>query len=265
MARTKYNVRTREEILAGVTVVSGHVWATCGNCGGQGTYPSSMLPAGMCRFYCWQNRTPETYGKMPVPVDTYVKRVQAAERREQKRAAEWAAGAAQRAEKAQLRADRIANPDPRIARAAEVFGFKVEDAEYGTFAGEMVGRWVGTGHLTEGQWNALVKATEEKAAKDAQRAASGHIGQVGQRLEVDVTVEAVRDFSRRVYGTLEPRYLVRMRAQDGNLLVWWANTHGHGAVAGEKATVKVTVKEHGEYQGEKQTVVQRCVFVGDAS
>ena len=78
--------RTRAEILEGVELYRGkYVLQTCSNCGGQGTYPSSMTPSGMCRLYCWQNRTPETYGKEIIPVDKYVARAQAADRREARR------------------------------------------------------------------------------------------------------------------------------------------------------------------------------------
>lgn len=73
-------VRTREQVLAGAVIRGGYVWATCHNCGGTGTYPSSMLPPGMCRLYCWRGRTPETYGRLPHDVDAYVARAQRADR-----------------------------------------------------------------------------------------------------------------------------------------------------------------------------------------
>ena len=74
--------RSREEILAGATVVGGRVWVTCWNCGGSGNYPSSLTPPGRCRLYCWTDRTPATYGKLPVEIERYVKKAQASDRRE---------------------------------------------------------------------------------------------------------------------------------------------------------------------------------------
>lgn len=87
-ARIKYpegSVRTAEQILAGVTIHrmdagSECVAVPCWNCGGRGTYPSSMIPAGLCRLYCWQNREPGTYGKLFVTTKRYVQQQQAADR-----------------------------------------------------------------------------------------------------------------------------------------------------------------------------------------
>jgi len=98
-------VRTREAILAGAHVAHGMVWETCHNCGGSGKYPSGCIPAGLCRFYCWAVTTgrPDTsgnsmngmemvsrigtkfadvFGMLPVSIDKYVKRQEAADRRE---------------------------------------------------------------------------------------------------------------------------------------------------------------------------------------
>jgi hypothetical protein len=79
-------VRTREEILKDAVIRKTSdgrecVWVTCWNCGGSGQYPSSMIPPGQCRLYCWQGRTAATFGRLPVDIDKYVKREQAADRK----------------------------------------------------------------------------------------------------------------------------------------------------------------------------------------
>jgi hypothetical protein len=247
--------RTREEILADVTVVNGHVWTTCWNCGGSGDYPSSMIPAGRCRLYCWQNRTPETFGKMPVKVEKYVKREQARDRREHKRQVAWEAQTEERARRAKAREERIASPDPRIVRAAVVFGFTVEESGHGLgFAGEMVGRWVGTGHLSDAQWDALVRATEEKEAELAKRATMTHVGTVGERLDLTLTVRGAKHLESQ-YGTTT---LVRFEDESGNALVWFASGWRQYE-DGDTCSVRATIKEHGSFNGHPQTVLTRCV------
>lgn len=94
------SVRTREQILDGLTIVGGVVWLTCHNCGGSGDYPSSMTPPGRCRLYCWRDRTSETFGKLPYGVDWFVKREQAHDRREYRHKLAWEADAPAREERA---------------------------------------------------------------------------------------------------------------------------------------------------------------------
>lgn len=71
----------REFLELSGQVRNGQVWTVCTNCGGSGSYPSSAIPAGQCRLYCWRNRTPETFGKHPAPVARVARRVQSAQRR----------------------------------------------------------------------------------------------------------------------------------------------------------------------------------------
>lgn len=119
-------VRTREQILAAAVVAGGFVWVTCWNCNGTGDYPSSMDPPGKCRLYCWKDRTPQTYGRLPMLIDNYVKREQAHDRREyrfevtrpEREAAEAAAAAAEAARLAAQEAERIAREQARLAELA---------------------------------------------------------------------------------------------------------------------------------------------------
>jgi hypothetical protein len=255
--------RTRDEILAGLTVVNGHVWVTCHHCGGTGAYPSSCIPAGQCRFYCWDNRTPETFGKLAVPVERYVKRVQAAERRAAKQDAQRAA----RAEEAQRvgaeRAARCANPDPRIRQLAELSGLVVEVPTLDTWGGDkgfvaqMIDLWVLNGELRPAQWEAVERIIREKQAEAARRAQAVHLGTEGEKLTVRATYQGERSFP----GAYGPRLLLRFQdVETGSTLIWWtsAETRLPTLREGQQVELTGTVKKHGDYRGEPQTELTRC-------
>jgi hypothetical protein len=212
-------VRTREQILAGRTIrqdMNGveYVYVTCHNCGGSGTYPSAMIPPGQCRLYCWQDRTPETYGKLPVLAETYVKREQASDRRAYRAAVKWELEAPARAEAARLQAERQAAEELERARIA-------------------------------------ADVAERKAI-------SQYLGVVGERMEVAVTVTRVASYQTRPFrswsDSLVTRYVITMRDPSGNVLVWFSE---YQKEQGDTLVIRATVKEHKEYQGEKQTIIQR--------
>jgi len=81
---------------------------------------------------------------------------------------------------------------------------------------------------------------------------SQHVGEVGQRLDLELEVQRVisRDTD---YGVL---HIISMRDQAGNLIVWM--TGSATATAGDRLSVRGTVKKHNEYNGEQQTVLTRC-------
>jgi hypothetical protein len=214
-------VRTPEQILEGQTVTHGgkYVWVACHNCGGSGTYPSSMTPPGMCRFYCWQDRTPETYGKRVVLAEKFVKDAQAADRRAYRAQVQWELDAPKRAEAERAAAERA-------------------EAE---------------------------RLERERIERDIaeRKAVSQHLGTVGQRLDLDLTVTRVASYQARPYGSwgrdTVTRYVVTMRDDEGNVVVWFSE---YNRTQGERLTLRGTVKEHSEYQGEKQTVIQRVKEMG---
>lgn len=256
--------RTRAEILEGVELYRGkYVLQTCSNCGGQGTYPSSMTPSGMCRLYCWQNRTPETYGKEIIPVDKYVARAQAADRREAKRQREWDAKAAERAEAEAVRAERVANPDPRLeamcrahgSSVAKVWSNPVDEYRGFKFFEDVTRRWISKGALSEAQWAAVEKVTQSVLEQNTKRQGSEHVGEVGDRLEFEVEIEG----TRQLEGQFGVTTLVRMRDSEGNALVWFASGW-KDYEKGARYHVKATVKKHDEFNSQKQTVVSRAVF-----
>lgn len=94
---------------------------------------------------------------------------------------------------------------------------------------------------------------------------------IGQKVEADVLVIGefeYTDYNFSYYGTTH--YIYSFADQEGNVLVWktssfmaigdvgcegWMPIH-----KGDKIHLKGTVKEHSEYKGTEQTVLQRCKY-----
>lgn len=121
---------------------------------------------------------------------------------------------------------------------------------------------------------AAEKEARRKAAE--MRANSQHVGRPKQRLDMVVTYEGSSDFERASYSGygMETVYIHRFRDEDGNAIIWWTgNAFGDYVEddqgysnwqkynVGDKFRIKATVKKHGEYKGEKNTVVTRVKVV----
>jgi hypothetical protein len=118
------------------------------------------------------------------------------------------------------------------------------------------------GGLTEKQGLAvrgiIVKNAERKAQYRAEALAKVHVGTVGERRDFDLTVRFVTYFDTQ-WGTT---WVFVMEDADGNVVVYKGAGHlynaaGQGATKGDKVVVKATIKEHGERDGVKQTIIAR--------
>lgn len=109
-------------------------------------------------------------------------------------------------------------------------------------------------------------AATEQARTDAiaaEKAKRVHVGTVGERITRQVTVEVAIRFPGGGY-TGGMRYLVIFRDADGNQLVTWTESlmvtieaSGRPVPEWSHAEITGTVKEHGRYNGEAQTVLTR--------
>lgn len=114
---------------------------------------------------------------------------------------------------------------------------------------------------SEKQVAAVAKVVAQIEETKAKRAGSGHIGKVGERLTVAVTVERVHSFERPCFNAnwlTEMCHFVTMRDAAGNALVSKGKFH---AAKDSAITIRATVKAHGEYKGEKQTIINRVQVV----
>jgi hypothetical protein len=93
-------------------------------------------------------------------------------------------------------------------------------------------------------------------ARDASRAPSSHVGEIGERLRgVKVTVTRVIELEGNEFG---PRSIVGMSDENGNDLNWF--TGWTSAKIGDVRWLTGTVKAHGEFKGRQQTTLSRCVL-----
>lgn len=200
-----------------------------------------------------------------------VNRAKAAVRREAKRAAEAAKFLAEKAEK--MAAFTAAHPGLAEALAPHLPEFETEPAWWDAsvlvkhyyaprtkLAAYAVALLVEEKPLSEAAAAHAEAMMATAAAKVATAAAAGHLAEVGKRVTVEVTVTYAQGFE----GTYGMRYLVSMTTEAGHVLKTWSTGEfGWQAEKGAKATVKATVKAHGEYQGAPQTELTRVALVGE--
>lgn len=101
----------------------------------------------------------------------------------------------------------------------------------------------------------------------------GYIGAIGSKVTAEVTMANIfeyLDYKFSYYGA--SRYIYTMKDDEGNTIVYKSgaylayktgekNQHGDpieiGIRRGDKISISATVKDHGEYKGTRQTVLQR--------
>ena len=99
----------------------------------------------------------------------------------------------------------------------------------------------------------MEKQREREAAKETERCNSEHIGQIGQRIEIEIAEMALITSWETQYGFT---HLYKFVDKNGNILVWFASKHMSNA-----DKIKATIKEHSERDGVKQTVITRCTAI----
>ena len=131
------------------------------------------------------------------------------------------------------------------------------------FMGSMAAAFDRFGKLTPNQSAAILKGIDARSAKRAEwaatraaaAAASRHIGAIGERITITLTCDHVIEFDG-MYGTT---YINLMRDADGNRIVY----KGTKCLTdkGSSVTVKATIKDHGERDGERQTIIARPTII----
>jgi len=105
----------------------------------------------------------------------------------------------------------------------------------------------------------------EKAARIAEKnALSNYFGTPGQRETFALTLKRIIPIEGIGYtGRSETRYLHILEDAQGNAAVWFTGSE-LDAPQGVALSLKATVKEHREYNGQKQTVLTRVVAPQEA-
>lgn len=104
----------------------------------------------------------------------------------------------------------------------------------------------------------IAREAEEQRIRE-QKAISQYVGEVGDKLELDAVLDHRAWYEApafRGWG-VETRYIYTFRNEHGDALVW-KTTRGMDIENGEAVHLKGTIKEHSEYDDEKQTVLTRC-------
>lgn len=104
----------------------------------------------------------------------------------------------------------------------------------------------------------IAREAEEQRIRE-QKAISQHVGEVGDKIELDVVLDHSAWFeipAFRGWGT-ETMHIYTFRNAHGDALVW-KTSKGMDIENGEAVHIKGAIKEHSEYDGEKQTVLTRC-------
>ena len=99
---------------------------------------------------------------------------------------------------------------------------------------------------------AHARATEDQAARKVTIKSNEYVGNVGDKLVVEVTVLKLNTFETD-YGTT---FLFILADAAGNSLVWFASNNVLDV--GDTVTLKGTVKAQNDRDGRKQTVLTRC-------
>jgi hypothetical protein len=116
----------------------------------------------------------------------------------------------------------------------------------------------------------VVESEKRKEAQHAADSLSQHVGEVGKRLEFNLNIKKVLSFDTQFGMT----YIHLMRDDAGNVIVYKGSndlSYGGTEIVNNmwerkkltRVTVKATVKEHGEREGIKQTVISRPKIISN--
>lgn len=97
----------------------------------------------------------------------------------------------------------------------------------------------------------LMKQKQQEQRHEETKGLSEYVGTVGDKITADVKEARLITSWQTVYGWT---HLYKFTTADGNTLVWYASR----CYEGEPKRITGTVKDHKEYDGEKQTVLTRC-------
>jgi len=108
------------------------------------------------------------------------------------------------------------------------------------------------GNLTARQVEAVESCFAVIDRLEAARANSQHIGAVGDKVTLTITVERVIVLKSEFYID---NYITIARDEQGNAITYKGRSDIGGK--GDTVTLKASIKEHTVYNGIRQTVIQR--------
>jgi len=156
-------------------------------------------------------------------------------------------------------------------RAEEVVNWMANTAHRSDFAASLWDAYQTYGKLTDKQFAAVLKCVDTTAARKAEwetkrmeiAALGKYVGEAGGKLALEnVKVEAVLTVDARAFSYYDraSQEIYLLRDADGNRLVFRTKAEV-GIAKGDVVNLTAKVKEHKDFRGEKQTVINRAKFV----
>jgi len=212
----------------------------CRRCGGAGGWAGWHIDGGRC-FRCG-GRDSRTFEVVKTKVRTRAGQDRLEARRQK---AEEAAEAKRRAFEAERAAFIQEHGLERLWTA---------DVRPGGFLASLQTQLRQKGSLSEKQIQAAHDAFAREDERAQEASLSEHLGDVGQRITVPARVVFVKDLD----GYYGPKRLVKLLVRGHHQAVTFSTSAWVWDVEqGDQVTITGTVKEHGSYQGAKQTVLTR--------
>lgn len=225
-----------------------HVFEPCSRCGSTGRYPSSAYQ-GVC-LGC--NGAGGSWAKY----DNVIKR-----------ASRNAAQRASRARKVEAQAIEAASASDTFLASRDADEVALVTGSEHHIATDILRKLKDYGNVSEAQWELAVKVAGEDIERNARHAAelvtaqsAGHLGAIGDKITVEVTVTRVRSFEVQSFNgfSMETKYVIAMVTAEGHELnTFTTSSFVDDAEEGAVFTIKATVKKHDEYDGKPQTTLIR--------
>jgi hypothetical protein len=228
---------------------------SCHRCGGAGGADRWKFTGWTC-FECSGTGLGSVRQVKLYTVEQHGKLEARAKKMEAKRVAKWEAERAVRLAPlnawleanahlvAQIRAGLPAIMDEQSGERVHVYGSLIEKFESAINAAKIPADWL---------VNACIEKIIREGAQADLRAASRHVGQIGKRVEMELTCERLLDFPAEWPRTTF--YVAIMVDECGNRIVYKGGNPPLGS--GQTGRFKVTIKDHDERNGEAQTIVAR--------
>lgn len=92
--------------------------------------------------------------------------------------------------------------------------------------------------------------------KNAPKTESQHIGNVGDKYEGSATLASIHTYETHFTYYGKTNYIYKFTDENDNTIIW--KTSNKYLEEGKIYQIKGRIKEHNEYNGDKQTVLTRC-------
>jgi hypothetical protein len=98
----------------------------------------------------------------------------------------------------------------------------------------------------------IVVLVVRRAFRGRSRFAGGHVGKIGERLDLMVTLVDVIAFQK--WGRTRHRF--RFQDAQGHCFVWWSDIYEVCIPIGARGSARMTITEHANDHGTDETIVQ---------